>query len=75
MITIEVILGRWQATVLVRDNDPSEPPLLAGGYVRAEHGRCLLVVDHLAARWDVRFLGENTRAIYFTLVDSAGGVR
>ncbi|MEU2179732.1 ATP-binding protein [Streptomyces thermolilacinus] len=74
LITLDVTLGRWSTTVLVRDNNPNELPLLvpADRYARDEHGRGLLLVDSLAADWNVRILGEHAKAVYFTLIDHEG---
>ncbi|HZF90449.1 ATP-binding protein [Streptomyces sp.] len=74
LITVEVTLAHRQTTVLVRDNNPNELPLLvpADRYARDEHGRGLLLVDSLAADWNVRILGDHAKAVYFTLIDHEG---
>ncbi|WP_436944445.1 ATP-binding protein [Streptomyces sp. SudanB25_2051] len=75
-ITLDVALGRWSTTVVVRDNNPNELPLLvpADRYAHDEHehGRGLLLVNALADHWSVRVLGDHAKAVYFTLVDHEG---
>ncbi|MFI5686799.1 ATP-binding protein [Streptomyces sp. NPDC051636] len=74
LITVDVTLARWLTTVIVRDNNPNELPLLVPSdrYTRDEHGRGLLLVNALADHWSVRVLGPYAKAVYFTLVDHEG---
>ncbi|MFE2373957.1 ATP-binding protein [Streptomyces sp. NPDC059398] len=72
LVRVDVTVNRNRVTVYVTDDDPASLPWR--GYPEhmpcAEHGRGLVLVEALAARWGTRANGEpvpESKSVWFTL--------
>ncbi|MFJ3698678.1 ATP-binding protein [Streptomyces sp. NPDC090052] len=73
LVRVDVRVNPKRVTVYVTDDDPASLPWRAHGehIPCAEHGRGLVLVEALAARWGTRANGEpvpESKSVWFTLV-------
>ncbi|MGR8009010.1 ATP-binding protein [Streptomyces hypolithicus] len=79
LVRVDITVNRRQVTVYVTDDEPGSPPrpdrrvaALTGHPEQDEHGRGLVLVECLAARWGATAHGgrsARSKSVWFTLVE------